>query len=120
MPYGVTAKRNLKAKATGLENNKHFWRGLLDGDGYIKNRDGKDGDRVVVAGSQDLMRQFITFIENNIPKAQTKLIADHNIFRLIVYSFTARMLIKLLYENCVVALDRKLEKALRMIHNSGM
>jgi hypothetical protein len=55
-----------------------------------------DGDRVVVVGSQDLMRQFITFIENNIPKAQTRLIADHNIFRLIVYSFTARMLVKLL------------------------
>ena len=46
------------------------------------------------------------------------MIADHNFFRLIVYSFTARMLIKLLYENCVVALDRKLQKALHMISNS--
>jgi len=107
--YGVTTRKSLTAKVIGLEDNKHFWRGVLDGDGYIKNRDGKDGDRVVVVGSQDLMRQFITFIENNIPKAATRLIPDHNIFRLIVYSVTARMLVILLYENCVVALDRKLE-----------
>lgn len=81
--FGVTARKSLTAKAIGLEDNKHFWRGVLDGDGYIKNRDGKDGDRVVVVGSYNLMCQFITFIEKNIPDARTRLTVDGKIFRLI-------------------------------------
>ena len=44
------------------------------------------------------------------PNARTRLIVDGKIFRLIVYSYTARKIMGLLYENCVVALDRKLEK----------
>ncbi|MDP9287682.1 MAG: hypothetical protein M3P08_05725 [Thermoproteota archaeon] len=80
--------------------------------------DGKDGDRVVVSGSHDLMCQFMTFIENNIPNARTRLITDRKIYRLILYSYTARKIIYLLYENCVIALDRKLEQARRMIDGS--
>jgi hypothetical protein len=64
------------------------------------------------------MCQFITFIEKNIPNAKTRLIADHNIFRLMLYSYTTRKVVCLLYENCVVALDRKLEQARRMIDGS--
>ena len=116
--FGVTARKSLTVKVIGLQDNRHFWRGVVDGDGHIKNRDGKDGDRVVVLGSHDLMCQFITFIENNIPNASTRLIADHKIFRLILYSYTARKIVRLLYENCVVALDRKLEQARRMIDGS--
>jgi hypothetical protein len=77
------------------------------------------GDRVVVVGSYNLMCQFITFIEKNIPDAKTRLIVDGKIFRLIVYSYTARKIIALLYENCVVALDDKLEKAGCMIECSN-
>jgi hypothetical protein len=116
--FGVTARKSLTARVIGLQDNKHFWRGVVDGDGHIKNRNGKDGDRVVVLGSSVLMCQFITFIENNIPNARTRLIADSKIFRLILYSYTAREIVELLYENCVVALDRKLEQARRMIEGS--
>lgn len=60
----------------------------------------------------------MTFIENNIPNARTRLIADRKIYRLILYSYTARKFVFLLYENCVIALDRKLEQAQRMIDGS--
>jgi len=73
----------------------------------------------VVVGSYNLMCQFITFIEKNIPNGKTRLILDNKIFRLIVYSYTARKIIALLYENCVVALDHKLEKAGCMIECSN-
>jgi hypothetical protein len=116
--FGVTARKSLTAKVIGLQDNKPFWRGVLDGDGYIKNRDGKEGDRVVISGSHDLMCQFMIFIETNIPNARTRLIADRKIYRLTLYYYTARKIVGLLYENCVVALDRKLEDARRMIDGS--
>jgi hypothetical protein len=74
--FGVTARKSLTAKVIGLQDNKHFWRGVVDGDGYIKNRDGNDGDRVVVSGSHDLMYQFMTFIENNIPNASLLMLLE--------------------------------------------
>jgi hypothetical protein len=58
----------------------------------------------------------MTFIEINVPNARPRLIADRKIYRLILYSYTARKIVGLLYENCVVALDRKLELARRMIN----
>jgi hypothetical protein len=60
----------------------------------------------------------MTFIENNIPNAKTRLIADRDIFQLILYSYTGRKIVCLLYENCAIALDRKLEQAQRMIDGS--
>jgi hypothetical protein len=114
MSFGITARKSLTATVTGLENDRHFWRGVLDGDGYIKNRDGIDGDRIVVVGSYNLMKQFKCFITRKIPDAVVKIKQDGNIHRLFVYGYTARMLAKLLYTNCSIALERKLAKALKM------
>lgn len=63
--YGVVPRKSFIAKVIGLENSehlKHFWRGVFDGDGYLKNKDGKDGDRMVLTGSNDLLIQFEDFI----------------------------------------------------------
>jgi hypothetical protein len=39
---------------------------------------------------------------------------DGNLHRLFVYGYTARMLAKVLYSNCSIALERKLSKALKI------
>jgi hypothetical protein len=114
--FGVTHRKSLTAKVIGLEDDKHFWRGVLDGDGHIKNKDGKDGDKVIVTGSYDLMRQFKNFIEHNIAGSAVRLKQDNKYYRLYIYSYTARMLLKLLYADCHIALDRKLAQARRMFY----
>ena len=111
--FGVTAKKSLIAKVIGLENNRHFWRGVMDGDGWFGNRNGHDGDKIVLVGSRDLLYQFKQFIKKSIPGTVIRIKLDDKYccYRLYVYSNTARMLAKLLYENCLVALDRKLAKS---------
>ena len=114
--FGVTPRKSLTAKVIGLQDNRHFWRAVLDGGGYIKNKDGKDGDKVIVTGSHDLMRQFKDFILRNIEGSVVRVKRDKKYYRLYVYSYTARMLLELLYTDCHIALDRKLAQALRMFY----
>jgi translation initiation factor 2 beta subunit (eIF-2beta)/eIF-5 len=113
--YGVVPKKSHIAKVIDLKNNRHFWRGVLDGDGWLGNRNGHDGDKIVLVGSHDLLYQFKEFMEKNIPEAVIKIKPVGKYWRLYVYGNTARMLAKLLYDNCHTALDRKLAKAQRMI-----
>jgi hypothetical protein len=68
------------------------------------------GDRVVVVGSYDLMRQFKNFIERNIPGSMVKVKQDGRIYLLYIYSATSKMVLKFLYSDCHIALDRKLAK----------
>jgi hypothetical protein len=86
---------------------------LIDGDGWFGNRNGQDGDKMILTG---VARCFVNsrFIEKNIPGAVVKIKQHGKYSRLYVYSNTARMLAKLLYGNCHVALDRKLAKAREM------
>lgn len=113
--FGVTHRKSPTAKVIRLQNDRHFWRGVLDGDGHIKNKDGVDGDRMVAVGSHHLMHQLKEFVECNIPGSTVRTKNEGNYSRLYVYSYTARMLAELLYANCSVALDRKLAKALKMV-----
>jgi hypothetical protein len=119
--FGVTAQKTHNAKVIGLENSRHFWRGVVDGDGHLKNRDGIDTDIIIFTGvSYDLVVQFEGFIKCNIKGAEVtiKAIEENGryskLYRLYVYSHTARMLAKLLYGDCHIALDRKLSQAQKM------
>jgi hypothetical protein len=111
---GIIPRKSLVARVIGLENNRHFWRGVFDGDGYFKNKDGIDGDRMVLTGSNDLCIQFEEFIKKNIPGARVTINKIREFSKLYIYSDTARAVAKLLYSYCKIALKRKMVKARRM------
>jgi hypothetical protein len=119
--YGIVPKKSLIAKVIGLENNRDFWRGVLDGDGYFCVRNGHEGDKIILLGSHDLLHQFKDFVQRNIPESITKksitIKQEVSYYRLFIYSKTARLLAKLLYDDCTIALNRKLPKALKMIYS---
>lgn len=50
----MVPRKSLIARAIVLEDNRHFWRGVFDGDGYFKNKDGKDANKMILTGSNDL------------------------------------------------------------------
>jgi hypothetical protein len=112
---GVVPNKSLVAKVIGLDNNRHFWRGVMDGDGSFTNRNGHEGDRIVLTGSRNLTSQCREFIEKNIPGAAVRIKPEGSYCRLYVYSYTARALAKVLYGNCLIALDRKLIQAIHMV-----
>jgi hypothetical protein len=112
--FGVIARKSLIAKVIGLENNRHFWRGVVDGDGYINNRNGQDGDKIILTGSYDLLKQFKTFIETMISGSEATFKQYGKYYRLYIYSYTARAVAELLYKDCSIALERKLIKAQKM------
>jgi hypothetical protein len=67
--FGVVARKTLIAKVMGLENDRNFWRGVVDSDGWMGNSNGRDGDKITFTGSYDLLIQFKTFIETSIPES---------------------------------------------------
>jgi hypothetical protein len=111
LAHGVFPRKSLDAKVIGLENNRHFWRAVFDGDGIFKNKDAKDGDKMILKGSNVLCAQFEEFIKESLPKAKvtTRKIREYS--QLYIYSDTARAVAKLLYSNCRIALARKLVEA---------
>lgn len=113
--HGIVPRKSFIARAIGLENNRHFWRGVFDGDGYFKNKDGKDGDKMILTGSNDLCAQFEEYIKKNIPDAKVTIKKIREYSKLYIHSDTARAVAKLLYSDCKIALQRKYVKARRMI-----
>ena len=112
--HGIVPRKSLTARAIGLENNRHFWRGVYDGDGYFKNKDGKDADKMILTGSNDLCVQFEEYIKKTVPDAKVRIKKIREYSKLYISSDTARAVAKLLYSDCKIALERKLLKARRM------
>jgi hypothetical protein len=112
--YGIVPKKGLTSRMIGLENDRHCWRGVMDGDGCINVRNGKEGDKIILTGGKPLLCQFKMFVVKYIPGAVIRISQEGKYWRLYVYSNTAKALAKLLYDNCQIALDRKLAKARQM------
>jgi len=108
-------KRNQTIKQ--LENNRHFWRGVVDGDGSL----GFDGDnfRINLCGHRPLLTQFQTYARAHVPAKGKKPLAnlqrDGSIWKIALGNSRAEHLSRLLYSDCSLALPRKLRIAERII-----
>jgi hypothetical protein len=109
--HGIVPRKSLIARAIGVEDNRHFWRGVFDGDGYFKNKDGKDADKMILTGSNDLCAQFEEYIKKNVPNSKVRIKKIREYSKLYISSDTARTVAKLLYSDCNTALERRLVKA---------
>lgn len=114
--YGVRPRKNFNARVIGLENNRHFWRGVVDGDGYVSNRIGRYGRHPVIGlvGAKPLLRQFRKFIMT-LTKTNVRVQPLHSIWSVCVSCHVAVPVIEALYSDCTIALDRKLTTAQQAI-----
>lgn len=85
-------------------NNRHFWRGLIDGDGHI----GKKATRLYLCGSQTICDQFLEYCKSINPSINTQVVhMKGGLFRTTISGIKAATVLNELYSDCSFKLERK-------------
>lgn len=98
--------------------HKHFWRGVIDGDGciYLKERNNKQNKpifTVTLVGSKQLMEDYVNFLKTLNITPLPKIEPQNKIWCVVICSKNAITLCKEIYENNkAFCLQRKKEKFL--------
>ena len=115
--YGIVPRKTFIAKAlNGVEKSRHFWRGVVDGDGCLGiNRRTVRGKtysypRLELCGSEELMWQFYKFVTDFTTMKRSWPRPMGSIFRITIHA-PAQDVIGFLYKDCSIALSRKLRLA---------
>lgn len=107
--FGITPRKTFTACARcGLEVNRDFWRGVIDGDGTLAWS--KNKPYIGVLGSEVLMAQYLAFCKS-ITQTNTTVRPDGNVFRVFMNCRAAYEVIHALYSDATTSLDRKAAKA---------
>jgi hypothetical protein len=119
--YGVVPNKSLIAKCSNeLVMNRDFWRGVVDGDGSLSARSGKNGAVVRLCGSKDLLEQFVLFVKTIVPLSwRGSVIPQKSIWQVSVAGLAAAKLAAVLYKDAETALDRKAELASRIMQEEA-
>tara|TARA_Y100001958_G_C21202529_1_gene529007 strand:+ start:486 stop:1646 length:1161 start_codon:yes stop_codon:yes gene_type:complete len=113
--YGVTPNKSLTAKVSPeLINNRHFWRGLICGDGgvYIE----KNKPKIQINGTQEVCQQFKGYCLSIVPEIKANILPNHSIWKFGFHSTFAYDVIKKLFEDTHYGLDRKVKLAHKIIN----
>lgn len=107
--YGLTPAKTHTARATELvSSNNHFWRGVLDGDGYISAPGGHLN--VELVGSANICQQFASFVAAS--TGVHPLVHQHkSIYRVRVAKRAGLKLLDTLLYSSSISLDRKRSRA---------
>lgn len=124
--YGVVPRKSLIAEARGgIENNRHFWRGVIDGDGsvgishqkfLIKGRKYEYRYPIIqLCGSKRICEQFLEYSKTLAPDCKVHVHRDKGIYGVALSGKFSIPVIRELYNDCSVSLDRKSTKAQEVI-----
>lgn len=122
--YGVTPNKTHRECVAGLENNRDFWRGYVDGDGCIRLSHSYHGiwPAIEVVGSYQIVSQFANYVNSIVP---TSVLTPHRLrqspstFSVGACSWTAVAVVKNLYRGAVTFLDRKMVRANEILGWTG-
>lgn len=115
--FGVVPHKTNRTKACeALLFNRHFWRGVVDGDGHIGAKCAQE-NRVFfnVLASAPLANQFISFCSKMVPGSRGAVLKRKGCFRVSYNGEDAWKILKLLYENVHHALWRKQKHAMAIV-----
>lgn len=121
--FGVLPRKTMTASSELGSTSSHFWRGVCDGDGHIRVNSlsrQKDVARVQMLGSEALMRQFSTFINERIPGHDIRAFSFKSIWQVRLSCFMAFRAIQLMYGCGGTSLDRKQATADAILSRSDL
>lgn len=109
--YGVVPRKTKSAKVQLLADNRHFWRGVIDGDGSLGYRTRRKATHsqsplLQINGSEPLMRQFEAYARH-VTGTSAKAHTGNRCWSLALHAGAAAEMISHLYTDCAVALPRK-------------
>ena len=117
--FGVVPNKTFTAKVINLEMNRHFWRGVIDGDGSLivhkaskKNRKSYPG--ISLCGAKPLVSQFLEFAGLIAPEIRVNIRRKENIWKVSFIGRPAIKIIRELYLDSTIYLSRKYERAISL------
>ena len=121
--YGFVPRKCFTAEIKEVQNNRHVWCGLIDGDGSLgvyerKNMNGtiRRIPYISVTGNKIVCLQFRSFLQKELREPMPPSVIFYKKSYLFMLSdHRAVKAIKLLYSNCTIVLERKLQKALEIM-----
>lgn len=113
--YGVVPRKSKTAMVIGLEKNIDFWRGMIDGDGWIFQTQ-NNLPAIGLCGSENIIKQFDKFVKDKHPSCKAQPIKKKNWY-FQTSGEPAQNIIRLLYNKSKISLDRKFEIANNFINN---
>lgn len=116
--YGVVNKKSLTATAAVcLEDNPHFWRGEIDGDGCIQNK--SNCPYLSLLGSYNICASFFRFCLSVSFDTDPYMRKFKTIYKTSVSGNAAMKLLRCLYPNANEYLNRKYKHAMCIINKHG-
>lgn len=119
--HGVTPRKTHTARATVLQNDRDFWRGVVDGDGSLSwdNRKRRSYPVISLVGSLPLLTQFVEFVSKNGISSRARANRHKSIFAVCFKGRLAISVIRILYTGADVVLPRKALLAEEMLRTCG-
>lgn len=111
---GLTPRKSTKEFAPdSMSNDKHFWRGVIDGDGSIGKT---DRPKVYLCGSEILCNQFLQYCQSINPSITTKtVLMKGGLYRVTITGIKAATILNELYSNSTFKLERKNQRVLAIL-----
>lgn len=113
--FGVTPKKSKTAQVCGLEMDRDFWRGMIDGDGCISTKPSTGDPSINLVGTLGVVSAFLAFAKTIDQKVGAKTHKRGSTFGVTIGNRRAYNIIRHLYTEASVALDRKAAIAARII-----
>jgi hypothetical protein len=112
------ARKIERRPADVLAKSRDFWRGFVDGDGHLREKNYQGFPAIEVCSAFNLLCALQIYVRRNIPDCKANICSVSNsdhAYRFGTSGKYAKELIEILYDRASIALDRKLLIAQRII-----